>query len=153
MKIICDSREQKPLDFRLSKNLTDVIKKKLNVGDYSIEGYEDKIGIERKSALDLFGTLGKGHKRFKKEIERVKALNMDYFGIVVECCFNKVMNKEFENSHYSNMMGFQIINTCYTYKMKHNIDIIFCNNRNEASAIIRNIFNAYLKTKGSELNG
>ena len=39
MKIVIDSREKNPLYFMLSKSVTQVIKKKLDVGDYSIDGY------------------------------------------------------------------------------------------------------------------
>jgi len=58
MRIIVDSREQRALSFTRDKIVKEVIIKKLEVGDYSIKGYEDCIAIERKSPLDLFGTVG-----------------------------------------------------------------------------------------------
>jgi DNA excision repair protein ERCC-4 len=147
MIIIQDTREQLPLNFRLSKNVEGIVSKKLDTGDYSIEGYEDKIAIERKSAMDLFGTLGKGHKRFKKELER--ALEMDYFCILVEESFVSVYEKLFDNAHRSKMRGDVIIKICYTLKFKYGIDVIFCNGRKESAMIIRNLFMAYLKQNGT----
>jgi ERCC4-type nuclease len=141
MKIIIDSREQAPLDFKDSKI------KKLNAGDYSIEGYEDKIAIERKSAGDIFGTLGKGHKRFKKELERVK--EYDYFGIYIEDSFENIYNKTFENSHFSKMHGFVIIAILNTLKIKYGIDVVFCNSRVSMKQQINEVFKAYLKVKST----
>lgn len=146
MKIIIDSREQLPLDFRKSKNLEGVEVKTLKTGDYSIEGYEDRIAIERKSGIDLFGTLGGGHKRFKKELER--ALKFDYFAILVDCSYTVIQNKEFDNAHYSKMRGDVIVKILYTLKFKYGIDVIFCNGRVEASKIIRSIFTAWEKQNG-----
>jgi len=143
MIIIQDTREQLPLNFRRSKNVEDIITKKLDTGDYSILGYEDKIAIERKSAMDLFGTLGKGHKRFQRELER--AVEMDYFCILVECPFISIYEKSFDNAHRSKMRGDTIIKICYTLKFKYGIDVIFCNGRKESAMIVKNIFMAYLK--------
>jgi len=145
LKIIVDTREQHPLEFRKSKEVQGTVLKKLNVGDYSIEGYEHKIAIERKSPQDLFGTLGKGHKRFKREIER--ALDYDYFAIIVECPFTSILYKEFKGSHYSRMLGDVVIQICCTLRMKYNIDIIYTNNRAESISYIRHLFRAYLKMK------
>ena len=143
MRIVVDSREARPLFFRVSKNMTGSEIKKLDVGDYSIEGFEDKIAIERKSAVDLFGTLGKGHKRFEKELERAKSL--DYFAIVVESPFNVVYNKDFDGAHHITMRGDLIIKIVMTLAVKHGIHIWFCNGRNETVSIIRQIFNAYMR--------
>ncbi len=143
MIIVQDTREQLPLNFRLSKNVEGVVTKKLDAGDYSIEGYENKIAVERKSALDLFGTLGKGHKRFQRELERAKS--MDYFVILVENSFISVYEKTFDDAHYSKMRGDVIIKICYALKFKYGIDVIFCNGRKEAAVIVRQLFMAYLK--------
>lgn len=143
MKLVIDTREQLPLTFRKSKVIESVTFQALKTGDYSIEGYEDKIAIERKNPLDLFGSVGKNHKRFRKELDR--ATEFDYFAILVERPFNEILKKDFEGSHYSKMRGDVVIKILYTLKFKYGIDVIFCNGRNEAKNIIKNIFMAYLK--------
>ena len=135
-KIIVDSREQKPL---WKKN---IIVKKLNIGDYSIEGYENKISIERKSLGDLFGTLGKGNKRFKKELEKSK--EYDYFAIVIEGSFLSCLNKKFEGAHFSKMKGYIITKIIFTLHIKYGINIFFTNGRVESKSIIKHIFNSYI---------
>src|SRR5690349_5556133 len=65
LQIIADTREQQPLWLPpLCKKQT------LVVGDYTTEKLKRKFIIERKSPGDLYGTITKGHPRFKREIKR-----------------------------------------------------------------------------------
>ena len=66
MRIIIDTREKLPLLFPGLEIET----RKLDEGDYNIKELEDIIVVERKSLIDLYGTLTHGHTRFKKEIQR-----------------------------------------------------------------------------------
>jgi len=148
MKIAIDTRETRPLQFRVSKHVEGCEIKKLDVGDYSICGFEDKIAIERKSANDLYGTLGKGHDRFKQEL--IRANSYEFFAIVVESPFNVILEKEYEGSHFSKMKGHTVVNTCMTYIVRDKIPVFFCNGRNEAVSLIRNLFKAYMRMKEDE---
>jgi ERCC4-type nuclease len=143
MKIVVDTREQKPFVFRKSKTVEGVVRKKLDVGDYSIEGYEDKIAFERKSALDLCGTAGKGHARFKRELERSKKL--EYFGIVVECPFSDMQDECFEGAHNTKMRGYVVNQICCTYMVKYGVHLQFCKDRKDAANFVRETFKAFLK--------
>ena len=83
--IIQDTREQRPLSFdglhiRGVPKL-DVVVHKLDVGDYSVQGLEDKVFIERKSAQDLYGTLFQGRERFERELERARDHKYKYLVI------------------------------------------------------------------------
>jgi len=135
--IIVDTREQKPLWNKGIKI------KGLSTGDYSIDGYEDKICIERKSIGDLFGTLGQGNKRFKKELERGREL--DYFAIIIEGSFRDVRDKNFDGSYHTKMKGYVIIKILFTLIVKYKIHVFFCNDRNESRAVIKQLFEAYLR--------
>ena len=83
--IIIDTREQRPLSFE-SLHIRGVAKldtvvHKLDVGDYSIQGLEDKVFIERKSVQDLYGTLFQGRERFERELERAREHKYKYLVI------------------------------------------------------------------------
>jgi DNA excision repair protein ERCC-4 len=143
--IIIDSREKNPLVFRKFGEIEGTKVGYLNVGDYSLEGYENKIAIERKEIGDLFGTLGRGHKRFRAELERAKPF--EFFAIVIESPFNLVLEKSWSNAQFSKMKGYVVAQILCTLIVKYGIHVFFCNNRNEASSLIRNLFKAYLKTK------
>jgi len=138
--IVVDTREQRPL---FTKNVS---ARKLEVGDYSIDGYTEQFAIERKSLSDLFGTLGKGHKRFKKELER--AQSYEYFAIVIDGTYSQALNKEFDGSYHSRMRGYVITSILFTLHMKYNINFFFTTGRVESKKVIKELMKAYLKTKG-----
>lgn len=71
MQIIVDTREQKPYDFGFFTRADDtVVNRKLDYGDYSLEGLEDKIAIERKATpSEIARNFGKDKARFYREIE------------------------------------------------------------------------------------
>jgi DNA excision repair protein ERCC-4 len=138
-KIICDTREQLPL-----WEDDEVVRAGLKTGDYSILGYENFVSIERKSLPDLFGTLGSGHLRFKKELER--ALKLKYFAIVIEGTLTDVLNKAYSGSNYSQMKGETIAKILATLSVKYGIHIYYTNGRKESKAIIRLLFDSFIKT-------
>ena len=84
MKIINDTREQLPYDFQsIGVDPPPItIRKTLESGDYSLEGYETRIAIERKSKADAYGTFGKGRNRFERELERLS--HYEFAAVVIE---------------------------------------------------------------------
>lgn len=69
--IIVDTREQTPLVF---ENLTSE-RGTLQSGDYSIQGLEHELAIERKSIPDLCGSLTRGRDRFERELHRLRGFS------------------------------------------------------------------------------
>lgn len=67
--VLIDTREQNPLD--LSPLRTSVVT--LRTGDYSIQGLEHVVVIERKSLSDLLGCVGRDRERFDREVQRLLA--------------------------------------------------------------------------------
>ena len=141
--IIVDTREKTPYW------ASGTISKKLDVGDYSIKcneiDYSNKISIERKSVMDLFGSLGKGNKRFKKELERAR--NLEYFAIIIDGSFRNIRDKDFPESYRTKMRGYIIIKILFTLHVKYGINIFMCNDRNESKSVIKQLFEAYLRNK------
>ena len=78
--IIRDTREQRGWSFANITPRPQVEVATLASGDYSIKGLEDKVAIERKSLIDLFGTVGRGRDRFERELERLAKMR---FAVVV----------------------------------------------------------------------
>lgn len=71
MKILVDHREKKPYQFPGVENVETV---ELNVGDYTLEGFEDVFAVERKTLDDLATSLGAERLRFENEIRRANGL-------------------------------------------------------------------------------
>jgi ERCC4-type nuclease len=70
--VLVDTREKSPFDFSRFPNwISDEKRQKLRIGDYSIEGMESLLAIERKSLSDLITTLMQQRPRFFKMCERL----------------------------------------------------------------------------------
>jgi ERCC4-type nuclease len=145
MKLFIDTREQIPLEFMVDGNVSEVIRTKLPYGDY-FGGWEDKSGqfveffpvcFERKSLGDLYGTLGAGMERFKREIERAKEDGFKLI-IIVEGCLTEVE----KGYKHSSIKGESILKTLFTLWVKHDIPHILCNDRNDMMTTILHMFDA-----------
>ncbi len=66
--IIADTREQAPLTFRHFASVTAT----LRTGDYSIQGFENRFTVERKSISDLVGSVTHDRARFERELARMR---------------------------------------------------------------------------------
>ena len=82
LTIIVDTQEKRPYRFERITPRPQIKVISLATGDYTIEGFEDNIAVERKSLIDAFGSFGKGRERFEKELERMVLL--DFAAVVIE---------------------------------------------------------------------
>ncbi|MGA0317668.1 MAG: ERCC4 domain-containing protein [Flavobacteriaceae bacterium] len=99
VKILIDTREQKPLYFKNSE------KYKLDVGDYSVEADNyDYTTVDRKSFGDFCGTVTSGYARFCKELDRCRSLGV-YMFVVVEVPFNQMEDYN-KNSYKKYKLGY-----------------------------------------------
>ena len=85
--IIRDTREKEGYTFEPVETryhtCKGMVTQKLDTGDYTLEGLEDKLCIERKSSVAEFaGNVGQDRHRFMREIERMKEFPHRY--IVLE---------------------------------------------------------------------
>jgi len=152
MNIIIDSREQKPYLFPGYKTIT----QKLNAGDYSIEDYQHRIAIERKSIADLYGTIGKGRKRFVAELERLQG--HEYKAIIIEASLKDIVQyKDKYNNHQGKiarmnkyytptilkMSPSSVINSLLAWSIRYKVQIQYCCNRSLANLVCLRILEKY----------
>lgn len=133
MKIIIDSREQRPLTFGC-----DWLRKKLHVGDYCASFKDDHLHdtvFERKSIGDLFTTLTFGYDRFRREINRAEIAKTRLI-IVVEGTKEKVL-KGYDHSARDPE---SIIKQLETIKSKYGVETIFFGNRVSMANYIHDYF-------------
>lgn len=83
--IIIDTREKRPLKFHGGVH---TIRAALKTGDYSIDGFQDRVGVERKSLSDLLNCIGKDRKRLNQQIDRL--LLLDARAVVLEASIAKL---------------------------------------------------------------
>lgn len=130
MKIIYDTREQKPLPFEVKGPITEVRREKLDVGDYAVEfedGYRPNICYERKSFPDLYGTLAKGYKRFRREIDRAHESQTRLY-VIVERSLSKVA----EGFGIGKRNPESVVQQVFTIQEKYGVPFVFTASRWES---------------------
>jgi len=76
--IVIDTREQTPWEFDHPK-----IYRALPAGDYSVDGMESLVAIERKRHAELVSCMTAGRDRFERELERSNGMHRLH--LVAEC--------------------------------------------------------------------
>jgi ERCC4-type nuclease len=120
--IIIDTREQLPL------YKSNYIRRKLCVGDYSHTDIEHCFSIERKSPQDLYGTLLRGHIRFRKEIIRAGHHGITLV-VFVETTLKKFIALQWQGGNYRTCSGETLQKIITTMSRKYNLEFVWCANR------------------------
>ena len=137
MKIITDTREQKPLKFK-HPYITEVCSVGLKYGDYGCQfkdGYNPPFYFERKSIPDLFGTFGKGYGRFKKELIRAQK-DKAILIIIIEGTLTDILR----GCTYSKREPESLEKQLFTLMIKHWVPWVGCRNRTEMSRYITSFY-------------
>lgn len=138
MLVLIDTREQIPLKFKPDGILTGVKRVTLPVGDYAAEfndGTRPPIMFERKGINDLFGTMGKGYPRFKKELARAKDAGLQLI-LIIEGTLAEV----YAGVPHSTMEGATVVQKLFTLWIRYDLQPVFCASRKEMAAFIREFF-------------
>ena len=133
MIIQIDTREQRPLSFT-HEWVEGVERVKLDYGDYRCrykDGTVSKLVYERKSLGDLFGTMGKGYGRFKKEVQRCKD-DEGQMIVIIETSVSKVL----KGTEHSKMSGVSVLRKLFTIWFRYGIPFVCVGSRREASVYI-----------------
>lgn len=129
--LICDTREQTPLQFCGFRGIESV-RSGLKTGDYSIQGYENDICFERKSVQDLVGTLVSGHERFLREMERMQDYKARYIliehspTVLFQYCMKHGWERKFN----------MIIQSLLAYAHHYQVRVRFCKDREDMANYI-----------------
>ena len=146
MKILFDTREQKPLSFKKEKWFS-VEKHTLAVGDYAClldDGSKCPVRFERKSLGDLYGTMTHGYERFKREMSRCTKMHISLI-VIVEASFLEVA----KGYKYSKFPGRGMIRKCFTLHLRYPdviiYPVIYTNNRSESAAYIKSYYEGWTR--------
>ncbi len=131
MTIVIDTREQTPYTFSMfDGGSVEIVRKKLDAGDYSLVGHEHEIAIERKTHADAYGCLGKGRKRFHREIDRL--VDYKYAAIIIECSLQTFLDPP-PNSMLNPSAA---INTLISWDIRFGVRVIFASSRGLAETYV-----------------
>ncbi|MCA9175829.1 MAG: ERCC4 domain-containing protein [Planctomycetales bacterium] len=131
--IVIDSREQEAYSFTCP-----VVRAKLDAGDYSVAGFEDRVAVERKSLADFVHTVIHDATRFAAELQ--KLAGMDAAGVVVEANLDDVLRGRHEDVLRS-VAPQAILGAALHIALHWGVPVYWCGSRQAACAFT----NAYLR--------
>lgn len=137
--VVIDSREQRPYAFEKS------VVKAIPTGDYSVEGYEDRVAIERKSLQDAYASLGGGRERFERELKRLG--QFDYAAIVVEATLEDFLR----TPAFSQMNPKAAVNSLLAWSVKYHVCVFFAGNRRLGQALTYRLLEKFLRYEKERL--
>ena len=119
--LIADSREREPYAFDPVR--VDLVRRALPAGDYSVEGMETQVAVERKSIDDFVSTVIRSRARFHRELARLR----DYEAacVVVEADMADVFAGRFRSAaHPASVFG-----AMQSIIVDFRIPVFFCSDR------------------------
>lgn len=137
MVVIVDTQEQARWRFPCN-----TLVRSLATGDYTVQGYESILTIERKSLSDLVKTVIHDWLRFSRELRRMAA--MDYAAIVCEAPVTALINKAYPGDANPNSVRGKL-NAIY---LDFGVPTVFLDNREIAAEWVHNLFTLFLDRKG-----
>lgn len=121
-----DTREQRPLILAPLR----VVYGKLDTADYSVDGLEDKIAIEKKSLDDLIACVGRERDRFDRMVKRLREFK--YRAIVVTDDWCKIDMKQYRGT----LTPTQIYGAIMGWAMSCNVPIMFMGDHQRAGLAV-----------------
>jgi len=137
MLIIQDSREQAPFTFETYG--VEVVRAGLPTADYSLPGFQDKVGIERKNLDDLIGCLMQGRDRFEKEL--VRLARYDLAAVVVEAAWADLA----QGRYRSDMKPHSACQSVLTFQVRYRVPFLFAGSRAAAEYVTFSMLAKYLR--------
>jgi ERCC4-type nuclease len=141
MIVLCDTREQKRLDFSEFPGVTSTRVQKLDFGDYCVEfegklaGMKAPIVVERKSLGDLWGTMTSGYPRFRREMERAKEAKTKLV-LAVEANYADVL-QGFDRSEFT---GDSMVQKLATLWAKYDVETWYAGSRKLMARMVYEAF-------------
>lgn len=138
--LIIDTREQEPFAF----NGYPAIRGTLKSGDYSLQGFESMVAVERKSYADCWSSMSQGRARFGRCVERLAKL--DRAAIVIECSLTELA---VQPSRIQRTNAASVIGGLISYSAQHAIPVFFCDSRMFAERVTLRFLASWYKHRRS----
>jgi len=143
LRIVVDSREQCP--FRFEGYPVEVETGALASADYSLHGFTDRIGIERKSLPDLVACLGVERDRFQRELARLR-------GFDAACIIVEQPQSVLRLGHFrSRMDAGAAWQSCLALSMRFRVPFFWAENRADAERICFDCLRHFARDRWREL--
>lgn len=134
-RIVIDTREQAP--FPLVEYQTVV--KGLKSGDYSLEGYESHVAVERKSHSDAYQCVGASRERFEDCLGRLAKL--DRACVVIESSLSAFAVPP-ERTRVDARMA---VGSYISWSVKYGLPVFWCDTREYAERVTVRFLAGWMK--------
>jgi len=141
--VIRDTREREGYHFSKFDKCLGMVVRKLDTGDYTLVGLEDKICIERKGCVEEVAiNFGKKKKQFLAEIERMKEFPHRF--ILLEFTLEDLMkfpqDTRIPNKSSVKITGKYILRTLMEFQVHDDVHVVFCGDKNNAFLYANSLF-------------
>lgn len=151
-KVIKDTREKNGWDFDFLEGCKAMEISCLKTGDYTIEGYEHILCIERKaSTAEIANNLGVNKKRFDAEMQRIS--NFPQAFLILEFSMTDLLdfprNSGIPVKKWNSIKitGKYLLKTLLEYQVLYNVKILFCDDKEQALDVCDSIFKRIMSLK------
>jgi ERCC4-type nuclease len=127
--IIIDTREQEPYSF--DPRLAAAARRALPAGDYSVEGLEGVVAVERKTLDDFVSTVIHARTRFREELRKLAGYRAAC--VVVEAGLADILQKRYQGGAHPNA----VLGSALSIILDFGIPVFFCGNRQIACHFVQ----------------
>ena len=127
--IIIDTREQEPYSF--DPRQAAAVRRTLPAGDYSVEGLEERVAVERKTLDDFVSTVIHNRARFRKELRKLAGYPAAC--VVVEAGVLDVLVHRYRGDAHPNA----VLGNALSVILDYRVPVFFCGNRPAACQFVQ----------------
>ena len=129
VRFIVDTREQEEYSF--DPRLVTAVRRALPAGDYSIEGLEDRVAVERKTLDDFVSTVIHSWARFREELRKLAGYRAAC--VVVEAGLIDVLQKRYRGGAHPNA----VLGNALSLILDYRVPVFFCTTRQASCQFVQ----------------
>jgi ERCC4-type nuclease len=133
--VVVDTREQEPYAFDPAH--VTCVRRALPVGDYSLDGYESAIAIERKSLEDFVASTITARARFRRELRGLGEYDLGC--VVVEGSLEDILARRYRSGAHPNA----VVGAALSIIVDHGVPVFFCGDRQIACRFVEGLLCRY----------
>ena len=137
VSIVVDTREQRPYEFDPAHFVT--VRRALPVGDYSLEGHEAQVAIERKSLDDFVSTVIGQRERFGRELRVLRGYELGC--VVVEGSLEDILAQRYRSRAHPN----SVLGAALSIIVDYRVPVFFCGDRQLAVHFAAGLLGRYAR--------
>lgn len=126
LRIVVDTREKEEYSFACPTT-----RRNLDAGDYSVEGLEHLVAVERKSLDDFVSTVIHSRERFHRELRKLAGYRAAC--VVVEGGVADVLLQRYRGEAHPNA----VLGNALSILLDYGVPVLFCGNRQAACQFVQ----------------